>query len=301
MTREKELTKVTLVGSIGNLVLLTFKFVSGIVAGSAAMMADAVHSLSDFLTDLIVLVFVRIGARPQDASHDYGHGKFETLATLFVALALVGAAIGIIVSGSVKIARWLNGETLETPGLLALWAALLSILVKEILYRYTVAKGKALDSPAVVANAWHHRSDALSSIGAAVGIGGSILLGQRWAVLDPLASIVVGAMLVKVAWDLLKGSAGELTDSSLPEETEREIEEIIRRFPQVSQPHNLRTRRIGNRIAIEAHVRLDGEMSLLEAHDIVSAIENKIKERFGKSTLVTIHMEPLPDSTTNNT
>lgn len=301
MTREKELTKVTLVGSVGNLVLLTFKFVSGIVAGSAAMMADAVHSLSDFLTDLIVLVFVRIGARPQDASHDYGHGKFETLATLFVALALVGAAIGIIVSGSVKIARWLNGETLETPGLLALWAALLSILVKEILYRYTVVKGKALDSPAVVANAWHHRSDALSSIGAAVGIGGAILLGQRWAVLDPLASIVVGAMLVKVAWDLLKGSAGELTDSSLPEETEREIEEIIRRFPQVSQPHNLRTRRIGNRIAIEAHVRLDGEMSLLEAHDIVTAIENKIKERFGKSTLVTIHMEPLPDPTTNNT
>ena len=301
MTREKELTKVTLVGSVGNLVLLTFKFVSGIVAGSAAMMADAVHSLSDFLTDLIVLVFVRIGARPQDASHDYGHGKFETLATLFVSLALVGAAIGIIVSGSVKIARWLNGETLETPGLLALWAALLSILVKEILYRYTVVKGKALDSPAVVANAWHHRSDALSSIGAAVGIGGAILLGQRWAVLDPLASIVVGAMLVKVAWDLLKGSAGELTDSSLPEETEREIEEIIRRFPQVSQPHNLRTRRIGNRIAIEAHVRLDGEMSLLEAHDIVTAIENKIKERFGKSTLVTIHMEPLPDPTTNNT
>ena len=301
MTREKELTKVTLVGSIGNLVLLTFKFVSGIVAGSAAMMADAVHSLSDFLTDLIVLVFVRIGARPQDASHDYGHGKFETLATLFVALALVGAAIGIIVSGSVKIARWLNGETLETPGLLALWAALLSILVKEILYRYTVVKGKALDSPAVVANAWHHRSDALSSIGAAVGIGGAILLGQSWAVLDPLASIVVGAMLVKVAWDLLKGSAGELTDSSLPEETEREIEDIIRRFPQVSQPHNLRTRRIGNRIAIEAHVRLDGEMSLLEAHDIVTAIENKIKERFGKSTLVTIHMEPLPDPTTNNT
>lgn len=301
MTREKEITKVTLVGSVGNLVLLTFKFVSGIVAGSAAMMADAVHSLSDFLTDLIVLVFVRIGARPQDASHDYGHGKFETLATLFVALALVGAAIGIIVSGSVKIARWLNGETLETPGLLALWAALLSILVKEILYRYTVVKGKALDSPAVVANAWHHRSDALSSIGAAVGIGGAILLGQRWAVLDPLASIVVGAMLVKVAWDLLKGSAGELTDSSLPEETEREIEDIIRRFPQVSQPHNLRTRRIGNRIAIEAHVRLDGEMSLLEAHDIVTAIENKIKERFGKSTLVTIHMEPLPDPTTNNT
>ena len=292
MTREQELTKVTLMGSIGNLVLLSFKFVAGIVSGSSAMVADAVHSLSDFLTDIIVLVFVRIGAKPQDADHDYGHGKYETLATMLVALALVGAAIGIIVSGSLKIARWLQGETLEMPGMLALWAALLSIAVKELLFRYTLAKGKALESPAVVANAWHHRSDALSSIGAAIGIGGAILLGERWAVLDPLASIVVGAMLVKVAWELLKVSTGELTDSSLPEETEREIEDIIHSFPQVSEPHNLRTRRIGNRIAIEAHVRLDGKMSLDEAHDIVTDIEHRIKDRFGKATLVTIHMEP---------
>ena len=281
-----------MLGSIGNLVLLSFKFVAGIVAGSAAMVADAVHSLSDFLTDLIVLVFVRIGAKPQDADHDYGHGKYETLATLLVALALVGAAIGIIVTGSLKIARWLQGETLEMPGMLALWAALLSIAVKEILFRYTLSRGKALNSPAVVANAWHHRSDALSSIGAAIGIGGAILLGERWAVLDPLASIVVGAMLVKVAWDLLKVSTGELTDCSLPEETEREIEDIIHSFPEVSEPHNLRTRRIGNRIAIEAHVRLDGNMSLEDAHEIVSAIEHKLKDRFGKATLVTIHMEP---------
>ena len=292
LTREQQLTKVTLLGSIGNLVLLSFKFVAGIVAGSAAMVADAVHSLSDFLTDLIVLVFVRIGAKPQDADHDYGHGKYETLATLLVALALVGAAIGIIVTGSLKIARWLQGETLQMPGMLALWAALLSIAVKEILFRYTLARGKALDSPAVVANAWHHRSDALSSIGAAIGIGGAIVLGERWAVLDPLASIVVGAMLVKVAWDLLKVSTGELTDCSLPEETEREIEDIIHSFPEVSEPHNLRTRRIGNRIAIEAHVRLDGNMSLEDAHEIVSAIEHKLKDRFGKATLVTIHMEP---------
>ena len=296
MTRENELTKVTLIGSVGNLVLLSFKFVAGIVAGSSAMVADAVHSLSDFLTDLIVLVFVRIGAKPQDESHDYGHGKFETLATLFVALGLVGAAIGIIVSGALKIARWLKGETLDAPGMLALWAALLSIVVKEVLFRITIAKGKALESPAVIANAWHHRSDALSSIGAAIGIGGAILLGQRWAVLDPLASIVVGGMLVKVAWDLLKISTGELTDSSLSAETEREIEDIIRSFPQVSEPHNLRTRRIGNRIAIESHVRLDGGMTLDEAHDIVSAIEDRIRERFGHGTIVTIHMEPVKKS-----
>ena len=145
MTREQELTKVTLVGSVGNLLLLAFKFVAGIVAGSSAMIADAVHSLTDFLTDLVVLVFVRVSAKPQDADHDYGHGKFETLATLFVALALVGAAGGIIVSGAVKIIRWIGGAELETPGLLALWAALLSIVVKEVLYRYTVARGRALD------------------------------------------------------------------------------------------------------------------------------------------------------------
>ena len=292
MNREQELTKVTLVGGIGNLILLAFKFVAGLVGHSAAMVADAVHSASDFITDLIVLVFVRVGAKPQDASHDYGHGKFETLATLFVSLALVGAAIGIIVSGVVKFAGWLQGETLPLPGTLALWAALISIVVKEVLFRYTVKKGKALDSPAVVANAWHHRSDALSSIGAAIGIGGALLLGGRWAVLDPLASIIVGAMLIKVAWDLLIGCAGELTDSSLPEETEREILDIIQHFPEVSEPHNLRTRRIGNRIAIEAHVRLDGDMSLRSAHDIVSAIEHQIKDRFGSGTLVTIHMEP---------
>ena len=293
MTRNREIYKVTLVGGAVNVVLLLFKFVAGIVGHSAAMVADAVHSLSDFITDLIVLVFVRIGARPQDRSHDYGHGKFETLATLFVGLALVGAAIGIIVSGSVKFARWLNGETLEAPGKLALWAALASIAVKEILFRYTVTKGKALDSPAVVANAWHHRSDALSSIGAAIGIGGAILLGERWTVLDPLASIVVGAMLVKVAWDLLKVSAGELTDMSLSDDAEREIEELIHSIPDVSEPHNLRTRRIGNRVAIEAHVRMDGRMSLEEAHDRATAVERKLKERFGPDTLVTLHMEPV--------
>lgn len=292
MNREKEIYKVTLVGSAGNLALLTFKFVAGVLGHSSAMMADAVHSLSDFFTDVIVLLFVKVSARPQDESHDYGHGKFETLATLFIGLALVGAAIGIIVSGSVKFAHWLGGQTLEVPGKLALWAALISILVKEVLYRYTVAKGKRLNSSTMVANAWHHRSDALSSIGAAIGIGGAILLGERWAVLDPLASIVVGGMLMKVAWELLKGSFGELTDQSLSADEEREIEAIITSFDGVSEPHNLRTRHIGNRIAIESHVRMDGALPLSAAHEQATAIERKLKERFGPETLVTIHMEP---------
>ncbi|MCR4853537.1 MAG: cation diffusion facilitator family transporter, partial [Prevotella sp.] len=270
MTREKEIYKVTLVGSLGNVALLIFKFVAGILGHSAAMIADAVHSLSDFITDLIVIVFVNISARPQDESHDYGHGKFETLASSVIGLALVAAATGIIISGVMKFLSWLGGEQLQTPGRLALWAALVSIVVKELLYQYTARKGRTLDSQAVIANAWHHRSDALSSIGAAIGIGGAIILGNRWTVLDPLASIVVGLMLVKVAWGLIKASIGELTDGSLPADVEHEIEQIMLSETGVCEPHNLRTRRIGSRIAIESHIRMDGHLSLNEAHEKAS-------------------------------
>lgn len=292
MTREKEIYKVTLVGGVANLLLVGFKFIAGTVGHSGAMLADAVHSLSDFLTDVVVLIFVGISARPQDESHDFGHGKFETIATLFIGLALVAAAIGIVVSGAGKLAAWLQGENLPSPGKIALWGALVSIAIKEILYQYTARKGRKLESKAVVANAWHHRSDALSSIGAAIGIGGAIVLGDRWTVLDPLASIIVGAMLVKVAWDLLVPSVGELTEQSLPESTEKEIIGLIESVDGVFQPHNLRTRRIGNRIAAEVHIRLDGALSLNDAHEKASAIERLFKERFGSNAHIIIHMEP---------
>ena len=283
----------TLVGSAANAALMLFKFVAGVLGHSSAMIADAVHSLSDFATDLVVLVLVHISAKPQDASHDYGHGKYETMASFIVGLALVAAATGIILTGVMKLVDWYHGVQLQAPGRLALWAALISILVKEVLYRYTVARGKHLNSQAVIANAWHHRSDALSSIGAAIGIGGAILLGDRWTVLDPIASVVVGLMLVKVAVSLLRSSMGELTESSLPADVEREIENIIRSFPDVSEPHNLRTRRIGNRIAIEVHVRMDGNLPLSLVHDRASSIERAIRERFGSDTHVSVHMEPL--------
>ncbi|MBR7012068.1 MAG: cation transporter [Muribaculaceae bacterium] len=292
MNREKEIYKVTLVGSAGNVVLLTFKFIAGVMGHSSAMIADAVHSLSDFITDVIVLAFVHVSAKPQDKDHDYGHGKYETFASFIIGLALMAAATGIIVSGVAKIIDWAGGKQLEAPGWLALAAAVISILVKEILFRYTAIRGKNLDSQALVANAWHHRSDALSSIGTAVGIGGAILLGNRWTVLDPLASVVVGLILVKVSVNLLRSSIGELTESSLSSEIEKEIEDIICSFPDVSEPHNLRTRRIGNRFAIEAHVRMDGNASLRAAHDRASAIEQRIRQRFGQQTHVTIHMEP---------
>lgn len=293
MTRKEQIYKTTLVGTAGNVLLVAFKLIAGLIGHSSAMMADAVHSLSDFVTDVVVLVFVGISEKPQDESHDYGHGKFETVASLFIALALVAAATAIVAAATVKLAAWWRGEALEAPGLIALWAALLSILIKELLYQYTIRKGRQLDSQVMIANAWHHRSDALSSIGAAIGIGGAIWLGNRWTVLDPIASIVVGLMLVKVAWELLKTSIGELTECSLPAETEQEIEEIIQRFDDVDEPHNLRTRRIGSRIAIEAHVRMDGDLPLRTVHERATTIERKLKERFGPRTHVTLHMEPF--------
>lgn len=293
MSRERDIYKVTLVGSAGNVALLAFKFAAGVLGHSSAMIADAIHSLSDFITDVVLLAFVHMSAKPQDEDHDYGHGKYETFATLIIGLAIMAAATGIIISGVDKLVDWVGGRQLAAPGWLALAAALLSIVVKEVMYRYTVRRGKALDSPALVANAWHHRSDALSSIGAAVGIGGAILLGDRWTVLDPLASVVVGLMLLKVAIGLLRSSVGELTEHSLSSEVEKEIEDIICSYPDVSDPHNLRTRRIGNRFAIEVHVRMDGNTTLTAAHNRATAIEQRIRQRFGKQTHISIHMEPV--------
>ena len=295
MVREKEIYKVTLVGAVANLLLVGFKFVAGVAGHSGAMVADAVHSVSDFVTDLVVIAFVGISARPQDRSHDFGHGKFETIATMFIGLALAAAAIGIVVSGAGKLALWIQGEDLPSPGKIALWGALVSIAIKEALYQYTAKAGKRLNSSAVTANAWHHRSDALSSIGAAIGIAGAILLGNRWTVLDPLASIAVGAMLVKVAWDLLGPSLGELTKQSLPEDTEKEIIDLVESVGGVSEPHNLRTRRIGAHIAAEIHIRLDGRLPLSEAHEKASTIESLFTERFGPGSHIIIHMEPLKE------
>ena len=243
MERNKKIYEVTLIGGVVNVVLLVFKFVAGILGHSAAMVADAVHSLSDFVTDVIVLVFVRISSKPEDKSHDYGHGKYETLAMTIIGMALLVVAIGIVYSGIEKIMVWARGGILEAPGMLALWAALLSVVLKEGVYHYSMVKAKA-----------HHRSDALSSIGTAVGIGGAILLGQRWTVLDPVASVIVGLFIVKVAIYLLRDGIGDLMEHSLPDEVEDEILRLAGSVDGVTKPHELRTRRIGNHYAIELHI-----------------------------------------------
>lgn len=292
MERCKEIYKVTLVGGAVNVILLLFKFVAGIVGHSAAMVADAIHSLSDFVTDVIVLVFVRISGKPEDKSHDYGHGKYETLAMTIIGMALLAVAIGIVYSGMTKIIAWANGTQLEAPGMLALWAALLSVLLKEGVYRYSMVKARKLNSQAVEANAWHHRSDALSSIGTAVGIGGAIFLGQRWTVLDPVASVIVGLFIVKVSVDLLRDGIGDLMEQSLPDVIEDEILGLVASLPDVAEPHELRTRRIGNHYAIELHILMDGDISLKEAHDKASEVEDLLRERYGEETHVAVHVEP---------
>jgi cation diffusion facilitator family transporter len=297
--REKTIYKTTIIGSLANCFLLIFKFVGGILGNSTAMIADAVHSLSDFVTDIIVIVFVRISGKPEDENHDYGHGKYETLATAVIGIILFFVGIGILINAISSISDFFQGKQLKAPGTLALLAAIVSIAVKEILYQYTVRVGKSLNSKVVVANAWHHRSDAFSSIGTMIGICGAIFLGEQWRVLDPLAALVVSIFIVKVSIQLAVPCIDELLEKSLPLEEEEKIRSIILSFPEVTSPHHLRTRHIGNNIAIEVHIRMDGKMTLNDAHKITQNIEKKLKNEFGKDTHIGIHMEPREDVMTN--
>ena len=295
MEREKEIFRVTVWGGIINVVLLVVKFAAGIFGHSAAMIADAVHSLTDFATDVVVLIFVHLGNKPADRDHDYGHGKYETLATAIIGTSLLAVGVLIFCSGAGKTWRVIQGEMLPSPGKVALVAAVASIVLKEWAYRFTVKVGKRCQSEAVVANAWHHRSDALSSVGTMIGEGGAILLGNRWTVLDPLASIVVSVFIVRAAWQLMMESMKELTEASLSDEDEAVITHIAASEPGVSEVHNLRTRRVGNRIAIEMHARMLGSTPLVEAHLHATAIEHRLKEHFGPDTLVSIHLEPVKE------
>ena len=291
--RTKQIYRVTLLGMFVNIALFAFKLVAGIVGRSGAMIADAVHSASDFATDIVVLAFVRISSKPRDDDHKWGHGKYETLASLIIGVALFAVGVDIFMDSALKIKAVTDGEVLPRPGIIAIVAAAVSIVAKELLYQYTARRGRALESPSVVANAWHHRSDALSSIGALLGIGAAYLLGEKWRIADPIAAIVVAALIIKVAIDLCSTALAELLEKSLPRATEEEIISIISATPNVYKPHNLRTRRIGSNIAIEVHIRVDGAMTVQDSHEISREIEHSLRARFGEQTAVAIHIEPL--------
>ena len=291
--RKREIYRVTFVGLVVNLVLSLLKLAAGVVGRSGAMVADAVHSFSDLATDIVVIAFARISAKPRDTDHDYGHGKYETLATIIISIALGVVGAGILVNSIRGIRTVIDGGLLARPGAVALVAAAVSILVKEILYRYTVRVGRRIDSPSVVANAWHHRSDALSSLGTLLGIGCAFFLGDKWRIADPIAALIVSVFIFKIAFDLIRTGLGELLEQSLPEEVEKEILGIVAANPRVREPHNLRTRRIGAAIAIEVHVRMDGKMTVEESHELTVDIEQRLRERFGEGTMIAIHVEPV--------
>ena len=290
---KREIYRVTFVGLVVNLVLSLLKLAAGVVGRSGAMVADAVHSFSDLATDIVVIAFARISAKPRDTDHDYGHGKYETLATIIISIALGVVGAGILVNSIRGIRTVIDGGLLPRPGAVALVAAAVSILVKEILYRYTVRVGRRIDSPSVVANAWHHRSDALSSLGTLLGIGCAFFLGDKWRIADPIAALIVSVFIFKIAFDLIRTGLGELLEQSLPEEVEKEILGIVAANPRVREPHNLRTRRIGAAIAIEVHVRMDGKMTVEESHELTVEIERRLRERFGEGTMIAIHVEPV--------
>jgi len=290
--RHRAIYSITLWGGLANTVLVVLKFLAGIFGHSAAMIADAVHSLSDFLTDIIVLVFVRLSAKPADQEHDYGHGKYETLATTIVGLALLVVGAMIAGEGIDKIIRVIHGEVLPIPGKIALWAALASIVIKEIIYRLTIRVGRKYNSQAVIANAWHHRSDALSSIGPAVGISCAIFFGERWAIMDPIAAVVVSIFIIVAAVKISLEAIKDLMEHSLPKEIREEIETIVAQDPEVSEMHHLRTRRLGSNYAIEMHLRMPGKTTLYTAHQHSMMLEQRLKQRFGTRTHVGIHIEP---------
>lgn len=296
MNREKEIRKITLWGTAVNLLLTVFKIVAGVLGRSAAMIADGVHSLSDLLSDIVVLIFTHISSKGKDRDHSFGHGKFETLATLIVSTILVAVGANLMANGVSSIIGVFNGEVIPKPGYIALIAAAISIIAKEILYHATVKIGREQSSNVVIANAWHHRSDAFSSIGSLVSICGAIFLGDRWTILDPLASCIISVVIVVVAVRMAIPSLAELLETSLPEEIEQDIKTIAMSINGVDDIHELKTRRNGISFIIDAHIAVNPNLSIVEAHDIATNVEEALLAKYGRETQINIHVEPGVDA-----
>lgn len=296
MDRTAKVTFVTLVGSVVNINLTVFKIFAGVLGRSTAMIADGIHSLSDLMSDIVVIVFVKISAKGRDKDHDYGHGKFETFATLIISLMLIVVAVNLMSGGINKIRQILDGGEVSSPGMIALWAAVASIVLKEILYRYTIIQGKALNSPMMIANAWHHRSDAFSSVGSLLGIAGAIFLGDKFVILDPITGCVISIFILVMAVKMSVPAIKELLDVSLPDDVEEKIEATAKSVKGVVDLHELKTRREGPGIIMEGHLVLDSEISLKEAHDISKKVEESLRKEFGTETQISLHLEPEDDA-----
>lgn len=285
--------KVIWAGFFANLLLTLFKLFAGIFGRSSAMVADAIHSVSDFITDLVIVGSLKVASRPSDGNHKYGHGKIETLAAAFVGVVLFAVGVGILYSGTMKILGHFGSNPLERPGMIALYAAIISIILKEVLFRYTMVWGKRTNSNVLIANAWHHRSDVYTSLGTLLGIGGAIFLGQQWVVLDPLAAVIVSFFIFKIAVQVMREALLELIETSLPQKMENEILDIAGSVEGVYDPHDLKTRKIGSNIAIDLHINVKDHLNIKEAHDITVCLEKRLRDKYGDETHISVHVEPL--------
>jgi cation diffusion facilitator family transporter len=294
--RAQEIRKITVIGAIVNIILTLLKIIAGVFGRSAAMVADGIHSLSDLLSDIVVLAFTHISSKGKDKNHSFGHGKFETLATLIVSVILAAVGGRLMVNGVKSIIEAINGNSIPVPGIIALWAAIISIVSKEILYQATIRTAKRANSPVAMANAWHHRSDALSSIGSLAGIAGAMVLGENWTILDPIASCCISIAIIIVAVKMALPSLEELLETSLPDEIEKDIISVANSVQGVENIHELKTRRNGVSYIIDAHIVVNPRISVTEAHNIATDVENAIREKYGNETQINTHIEPDKES-----
>jgi cation diffusion facilitator family transporter len=277
---------VTLLGAVANVILVVVKGVIGLIGGSSVLVADAAHSLSDLAGDVVTLFSLRIASKPPDQNHAYGHGRYETLGTAVLALLLVGAAVGIAWNA------WSRFGDATQPAVITLWAAALSIVVKETLFHVTIRVGRQHNSPLIVANAWHHRSDALSSIAALAGIAGARM---GFPILDPAAAIVVAALIVKTALELMGDVIREVTDAELQRDMLHELGAGIRRLPGVVNLHELRARRMGPRILVDLHVEVEGSTTVSDGHQVAERVRQFVFREHEDVSEVLVHIDPEPD------
>ena len=288
MNERKIINHLSLVGIIGNIALAAFKLYAGIAGRSSAMVSDAVHSLSDVFATFVALIGVRIAKKAPDSVHPYGHDRFECLASLILGLLLAGTGIGIGYGG-VRTVLSGNYDELAAPALIALIAAIVSIVVKEGMYHYTMYYAKKLNSSAFIADAWHHRSDALSSVGSLAGIGGAML---GYPVLDSVACIAICVCILKVAYDILKDALDKMLDTSCGSGYERELAEFISKQSGVDSLDMLHTRKFGDKIYIDAEISVNGSLTLTEAHEIAERVHNAVEKEHPEIKHIMIHENP---------
>ncbi|MCH5171255.1 MAG: cation transporter [Erysipelotrichales bacterium] len=284
--------KVSLVSIIGNFVLSLFKMFAGIFAHSSAMVSDAIHSISDVFSSIIVIIGVKISSKASDKDHPYGHERFECVAAIVLAVILLISGLFI---GYNAIDKIISGdfETLKIPGIVALIAAIVSIVAKEIMYWYTRFHAKRLDSGALMADAWHHRSDALSSVGALIGI---VFARMGYPIIDVIASFIICLFIIKASVDIFKDAINKMVDRSCNIETEKSIIQCAEKQPGVIRVDLINTRMFGNRIYVDIEICAQRDISLAEGHDIASSVHDAIETSFPKVKHVMVHVNPSEEN-----